>query len=385
MNRIFRWLLIGLILLLLIALGVNKYDPYLRTDIFRSFAQGNTYITSESDTLYSIGWYGVKKYLANSQEDVELLAENSSFLTGRIVGRCGLVDGDFLYLVARSFLPGHVDTDGKKGVLVILKKADLSIVKTVEYSDLRPVEVKMHGKIIAVSGVEGFTIYEHSSINSLKEISSFRRSTIHQEYQGFDFIEKHGSVYIAFAQFGRGLEIWDITTVNKPEVVCHIPLTSPMVDGSSLPTGLQSRDVLLNYPYLYATLAPKSYTFGEENDRRGLLVYDISDFNNIKKEFYPIPQENWYKKGWFNRKSGDPSPNRLVMYGDTIFANFWKNGVAVYDVSNAASPVYRGNMDVSRKKVTVSPIHVTSSGTIYAGDYYWSTLYAKNLKKELNR
>src|SRR5690606_39303210 len=88
----------ALVVLILIALGMNEYNPYLRTDLFRSFAKGNWYITTEKDTVYTMGYYGVRKYLAGQEEGLHLLAENDEFCIDRIFGRGGCVKGDYLYV-----------------------------------------------------------------------------------------------------------------------------------------------------------------------------------------------------------------------------------------------------------------------------------------------
>lgn len=45
---------------------LNQNIP-LRTAIFRYFSPGNWYITSEKDTLYSLGYYGIRKYLTSDK------------------------------------------------------------------------------------------------------------------------------------------------------------------------------------------------------------------------------------------------------------------------------------------------------------------------------
>src|SRR5690606_36548540 len=99
---------------------VNAYNPYLRTDIFRSFAKGNWYITSERDTLYTMGYYGVRKYLAADLGHLHLVVQNRLLLEGSIMGRGDCVDDQYLDVTARSFLPGAVSNKEDKEKLLVL-------------------------------------------------------------------------------------------------------------------------------------------------------------------------------------------------------------------------------------------------------------------------
>ncbi len=356
----------GIFICLIILAGVNKYNPYLRTDLFRSFAKGNWYILSEKDTIYTMGYHGVRKYIASDPGNPELLIENDDFCTDRIIGRGGCEKDDYLYVTARSFLPVKVKENRRSGELLVLKKSDLSIVTQLK-SDMKLVEARVKGDLLVVSGIPGFCIYNISSPGNIKEVFSWRRPG--KEYQGFDFIEKDENIFVAFSNFGDGLEIWDITRPETASIVCSIPIEKQMWGGKELPAG-QSMDLVANYPYIYATLGPLSETFKTENDRRGLLVYDISDLNNIKKTAVFIPRPDWY-----HRKTGDRQPTYITQYKDRLYLNFAEKGVAVFDIKDAANPGYRGTLDVSGKGALIQPIHATESGKLFAGSYYWTDVY----------
>lgn len=364
---------IVLICLGIAAISINKYNPYLRTDIFRSFAKGNWYITLEKDTLYTMGYYGVRKYLALDPGHLQLLAENDEFCVDRIFGRGGCVNGEYLYVTARSFVPGVMDAKGNNGKLLIMEKSNLSLVKELEY-DIKLVEAKVSGNILVVSGLWGFDIYNCSNRNDPNMIFSYRHPK-YREYQGFDFIKKDEQLYAAFTLFGEGLEIWDITDPAQARVVCEIPIKKQMSDGNNLPGG-QSMDVVVNYPYLYTTLGPTTETFKTEKDRRGILVYDISNISSITKSAVLIPKTDWY-----NKNTGDKQPTYISQYKDRLYVSFAEKGVAVFDTTDPAKPRYKGTDDISGEGALIQPVFATE-GKLFAGSYYWKTIYSKDINKE---
>jgi len=322
-----------------------------------------------------MGYYGIRKYLAAElEESVHLLAENDEFCVDRIFGRGGCVNGEYLYVTARSFVPGVTDTKGNNGKLLIMEKSNLSLVKELEY-DIKLVEAKVVGNILVVSGLWGFDIYDCSSPNDPNVIFSYRHPK-YREYQGFDFIIKDGQLYAAFTLFGEGLEIWDITDPTQARVVCEIPINKQMSDGNNLPGG-QSMDVIVNYPYLYATLGPTTETFKTEKDTRGVLVYDISNMDSVKKTAVLIPKADWYSKN-----TGDKQPTYITQYRDRIYVSFAEKGVAVFDITDPAKPRYKGTDDISGEGALIQPVFATEKGKLFVGSYYWKTIYSKDINKE---
>ena len=86
----------ALIFTIVFSLGTYVYkDIPLRTAIFRTVAKGNNYLISEKDTLYSFGYYGVRKWLTDSIGNMMLIAENDEFcknrFIGRLMGRSGVI------------------------------------------------------------------------------------------------------------------------------------------------------------------------------------------------------------------------------------------------------------------------------------------------------
>lgn len=368
-----RYIYILVLTTILFFFFLNKYFPYLRTDLFRSFAKGNWNMVSENDTLYAVGYFGINKYLITNPKEQLLLIENSDFVKNRIFGRDVCIYGAYLYVTARSFLPGSKKTEKINGQLLVLNKSDLSLAKILD-CDTKLVEVKTIRNLLLVSSLEGFYIYGIENPTLPKLFFSYKHKN-YREYQGFDFFERNDDIYVAFSLFGEGLEIWNITNPVKSSLVCTIPINKTKKFNDTL-YGLQSMDLIVNYPYIYATLGPAKETYGKFNDKRGLIVYDITNLKNIKKQNVFIPKIDWY-----SRTTGDKQPTYISKYKYNLYVNFAEKGVARFDISDGSNPKYMGVIDVSDENALIQPIHITKKGILYTGSYYWPTIYGKNLNK----
>ena len=377
-----RRISVAVFIALLVILGIGAYtyrNVPLRTAIFRSFVKGNFYLTSEEDTLYSFGWYGVRKWLVEEDKSLRLLAENDSFcdrcFVGWLIGRSGEVCGDYLYVATRSYLANGDEMDGKgyeNGSLIIMRKGDLEIVD--EYSsDIKLITAKKHGGLLVVSGLKGFDIYDVSEPSKPVVLNKYRQEE-YTEFQGLDIFETDSSLFVAFARFGEGVSIHDISEPKKPKLLRNISLRDSLEDGSELPRGLQCFGVEVSYPYLYATIGPISSIFETENDRRGILVADIHDLDSVKLKACIIPKENDYEI-----KIGDPSPTFLCLCNNKIYTNYGEKGVAVFDISEPKSPKFETIIEGCTKGNVVYPIYSDSEGRLFMGAYHWPDIYRLDL------
>ena len=362
----------------LVSYCIYKNTP-IRTAIFRSFVKGNWYLISEKDTLYSFGYYGVKKWLINSSNKLKLLEENKDFCNntyiGYLIGRSGVINNDYLYLASRSYLGGNdsVSTSGYiNGKLLILKKNNLKILKEIP-SDIKFTDIKIFKNHLFVSGLKVFDIYEILKPDSLDLIYKYRQNEF-TEFQGITFFQKDSCTFIAFARFAEGISIWDITNPPKTHEVKKINIPNMLSCTSGNSNGLQCFDIEYKAPYLYISLAPMIYTFNKKNDKRGVITCDISDFNNIKYYFSPIAKKDWYKK-----KIGDPEPSYIDIYKNKLYTNFGEKGIAIFDISNPSKPRYEGIIDITNNNNLIQPIHINHRGILFAGDYYWPDIYSKQL------
>lgn len=347
----------------------------LRTAIFRSFAKGNLYMISEQDTLYVFGYAGVQKYLVSDPDNPILLAENDEFckncFVGHLVGRSGVVNGDYLYVACRSYLggPDTSSSDGYvNGKMLIMRKADLSIVK--EYvSDIKLIECKQMDSLLVVSGLYGFDVYNVKNPCELKSVYKYRQNKF-TEFQGVDFIDKDSLRYVAFSRFAEGVSLWEITDSKDIHPIWSYKFSDTLSNGRVFEGCPQSFKLQYKEPYLYATFAPQRNTFGSNVDRRGILVFDMSDINSIKTSAVTIPAKDYY-----SIETGDPEPSHLMVYGDSLCTNFGEKGIAIFDISIPATPVYRGYKDAGNNGNMILPLHINHQGLIFTGDYYWNDIY----------
>ena len=135
----------------------------LRTAVFRTVLKGNWYITSEKDTLYSFGYYGVKKLLqSNELEELNRNNEicNNTFIGG-LVARSGVLFDQYIYVACRSFYPYNTSSNKNyvNGRLYVLNRNDLKVIKAFD-SDIKLVCAQVYKNKLFVSGLGGFNIYD---------------------------------------------------------------------------------------------------------------------------------------------------------------------------------------------------------------------------------
>lgn len=350
----------------------------LRTAIFRSIVKGNWYIISEKDTLYNFGYFGVKKWLVDDKNNMHLLAENDDFChnssIGFLIGRSGVINGNYIYVVLRSYLGGSERSDSQNyvdGKLLVLKKDNLKVIN--EYpEDIKLIEAKICGNNLIVSGLQGFNIYDISKPEELKIVYKYRQKKF-TEFQSFDVIEHNSKNYIVFARFAEGISVWDITNPTQTKEVMTIPIQQVTCNGEFLPKGLQCFSVMYKKPYVYATLAPMEMFFNTKNDRRGIITYDFSNIDSVKQTAVLVPKCKWY-----NKKVGDPQPSYMDIYKNKLYVNFGEKGIAVFDISNPNTPHYDCIMSICDGNL-IQPIHINDRGILFAGDYYWSNVYTKKI------
>jgi len=351
------------------------FDIPLRTAIFRSFAKGNWYIISEADTLFTMGYYGVRKYTFASPDALELVAENSDFCTNTNIARGGALYRECLYVATRSYLGGKQkkNDDGyMNGALLVLDRKDLKEIARVD-SDIKLVEAKTYGRNLIVSGLGGFDIYDIAEPKAPRMIFQYRHPSW-KEYQGFDFFEADGHVCIVFALFTGGIEIWDMTDPAEAELKVTVPISTPMETGETLSDGASVLHVLSDYPYIYAPVAPSRKAFRNGRGQRGMLTYEVSDLDDIKVNCASVPDTDWYSKS-----TGDLAPSFIDRYRDAVYTNFGEKGVALFDIARPFEPRYVRTVDVTGCNALIQPIHITPDGRLCSGSYYWSDIYIYRL------
>lgn len=377
-NKIITPIILSIITLLCIYLYNNI--P-LRTAIYRKFAKQSVYIISEGDTIYSFGYFGVRKSLIKDNKKTVLLAENNSFCNncfiGYLIGRSGVIKGNYLYVAARSYLGGKYKSSEKtyfKGKLLILNKRDLSIIKEYE-TDYSMIEAKVYKDNLVVSGLQGFNIYDISVPTEPKLTYSYRSNKA-LEFQGCEFIPTDTALYLAFARFADGLSLYNITHPSTPKLLAHLSIQDTLQDGSVLPKGLQTFRLIVDYPYIYSTLGPTKRNFNTKNDKRGIMMYNISDIKNIKQQAILIPTKDWYKT-----ITGDPQPSHIALHKNNIYVNFCEKGVAVFQKQDSTLK-YKQLINATNGKM-ILPLNINNKGILIMGDFDSEKIFLYNLNKKL--
>lgn len=350
----------------------------LRTAIFRTVLKGNWYIISEKDTLFCFGYYGVKKLLQSNE--LEVLTQNSDICNnvfiGGLVARSGVLFDKYVYVACRSFYPYNTSNneDYVNGRLYVLDRNNLKVVNFFN-SDIKLVSAQVYKNKLFVSGLGGFDIYD-LSIPNRPRIIHRHRSTEFREFQGYCFFNSGTDDYLAFTHFRQGISIWNITDTKHPSLFKTISLQDSLINGSMLPNDVQCFNIVSDYPFLYATVGPIKENIGTKNDRRGIMVYDVSDLRKVKQRFIAIPPKYWYKKA-----IGDPEPSYIALYHNKLYTNFGEKGIAVFDITNPEIPKYIKTNKLSNGAFDyVQPIHINYKGIIYGGDYYSSEIYSKQIE-----
>ncbi len=372
-NKKRTYFIIGYFVAIFVLLLVtNHYFPYIRTDIFRTFAKGNWYITSESDTLYTMGYYGVRQYKFYDSGQLKLLKENDEICHDRLIGRGGSVYKDYVYVTQRSFLTGKTVIGDYKGQISILKKKDLSLIKEIK-SDIKLVEGRIIDHYLVVTGLGGFDIFDLDCPLLCKKIFEYRHPT-YREYHGFSFMTDGDKQYLCIALFAAGIDIWDITDINTPVKVLDIPLRNFSINGKVLPQRCQILQVWSEYPYIYAPLGVTQKKLDQKQDELGLLVFDVSNFDTIRGYSSFIEPIFWYKM-----TTGDMQPTYIQKLNNTVYLNFGELGVAVFDVRNPTHPSLV-SIDRIEDNGLIQPIHISSDSTLFAGSYYFRKIFHKKIK-----
>ena len=169
------------------------------------------------------------------------------------------------------------------------------------------------------------SVYDIADPSSPKLIYYYR-PVAYKEYQGGCVYTHGGKDYAFLCNYHKGITILDITDKDSCFIVKEMPVQDSLsVNGSWL---VQYWDATIDYPYIYVATAPNSSFVGTPNDRRGVMVFNIADTNNITSKFFPIPESDY----WTVMTNGDRQPTKIVKHKDYLFLDNEELGVAVFKV-----------------------------------------------------
>lgn len=353
-------------------LGPGTYIMFfnipLRTHIYRSVFKGNWSLCADGDTIYASGYCGIRKYLI-TPEGNKLLCENESFLQNRIVGHGLDVNNNYIYLACRSYLPGPDKNDKApyEGELIVLNKANLNIISQF-FLPSKMNDAVCCDSTLLLSGINRFYLFNISD-PQYPQIKYEYVSDTYKEFQGSTIWKANGRRYAAFTLFTLGVEIWDITNTDEPVLVKKVPLSEACNSNNHL----QSLDIIADYPYLYATIAPMKNQYLKKYDLRGVLQIDVSNINNIKYKAYYIPRKDFWKP-----MSGDAHPKSIAIYNGNIYLSAATCGSAIFGISPNKSLEYKGIMQISSPN-EIYPICISDNGYIISGDWVNNKIYSEKI------
>lgn len=339
---------------------------------------GNSYQVSIDDAAgtksFANGvWYnikatysnGVKKLYYRSKECSEwiLIGTSSSSEVGNVetvsVGiqsasaSAAVLFDDFRY--------SDTDVDAatyNKGRITVVDKNTLDI-KKILYVDYPVTDMAVSGKSLIVSGLNGVNVYSLEDSDNPELTYTYRPSSF-RDCQGITTYEHAGRVYAVVCKYTHGLLILDITDVNNVTVAADNEF-----DGwtyADIAHGINIFSAVIDYPYLYATLAPHPDKTSTIPEACGVVSFDLSDLNDIQKTLYLMDSSDIT-----SNKSGDPSPTRIARYGNSLYLNNRDKGLAVYNILGDGVVEYKGLVDIGGK-TSVNVISITDDGLIFMGD-----------------
>ena len=232
-------------------------------------------------------------------------------------------------------------------------------------SDIKFVNCKSLDNIMVVSGIGGFNVYDISVVEDPILLSSYRES-FHNEYQGFDLYKIDNKTYVCFANYTTGISIWDITDPTQPALKKRFSHNGLNIDGFTISnTEMYTFDLLVDYPYVYSTFAVDGPSTATANDCRGIIVYNISNLNNIETKLFPMDS-----KDWFTQNTDDFQPTVIKKSGGTLYINAAENGIANYTILDNGSLRYNGLINQGLGAIKAFDV---SNGYLYVGKAYRDT------------
>ena len=195
-----KFVLPVILFVLVITGGYCFKNIYYRTAIIRTFAKGSWYIDSEEDTVYTMGYYGIQKYLYQGKEKLSLIAENDKFCKNTLIARSAVIGKDYVYVIARSYLGGITETGEKdyhNGAIIVMRKNDLAIIRDIP-ADIKYVEGKIVKNKLVISGIMGYDIYDVTN-REYPVLAYKHRTPQRSEFQGCDTFTKDSMDYVVFS------------------------------------------------------------------------------------------------------------------------------------------------------------------------------------------
>lgn len=290
------------------------------------------------------------------------------------------IENGYIYVVIRDGDGGTNTTEGKTlGELHIIDEETFTEATEKLTMDWKCTALTVYKDYMLVSmQLAGYDLYDLTNPTAPTLSYSFRPSLGSVEYQETAFFERNDHTYFIGAGFGFGFYIWDVTDKTSPTRVGTFMFGTAWNDGDNY--NLHTSGIVIDGNYVYATIAVAESKIGTQYDKRGIIVFDISDLSVYNYESMgDIPykhiliDEADYSTFYSDY---DLKPTRLVKVGDTIVTNSGANGLSSF-YADGLNSKYTGLIKVSDTSI-IDRICSTEDGRIFGVNCYNTGLTGKD-------
>lgn len=327
------------------------------------------------EVLENSVWYGVKLSVEGS--DIKLFyrsKEAASWKELATINQGNRIDFNAISVGIQTDDPNvemHVDNmyfakenlDEKSyvnGKLVVFNKKSMN-VENVYNLDLKGTGSSINGNALVVDFLKGVNVYDLAD-QKKPRLVFWNRPDYFKEFQGCAGYNHGGKSFVFISNYTLGFSILDVSDINNVKVVKEDENEDLLWDNSSMYGVSYNFDVLVEYPYVYLTSSTARPYLNTEKDVRGLLVLDISNLNDIKKNIVAVPSSDLTTV-----VTGDPRPTRLAKIGKRLFVNNSEKGLLVFELNNPAKPDYLGRIEVPGAS-SINVVRGSSRGKLFVAD-----------------
>lgn len=201
------------------------------------------------------------------------------------------------------------------------------------------------------------------------------------EWQGGEIFVHNNTLYVAFANYTRGVKIYKITTNNTASGT-----SVETVVEYSYPGNTHCFDVTVDSPYVYATIAPipgnATKPENPEDDTRlmGIVVLNIdNDTLNGEPQTVLIPAE--YRGDYRDTPSADSMPNIIKRRGNDLYINNYTS-VAKFHIDENHIPEFVGIVGEDKLGINGFDVPNTNNLTIAGTRFNFYSKFADGTSRE---
>lgn len=359
-------------------IGVLKERP-LFTTIESSWDTKLSMWVHGSD-LYVGGYSGVSKYDLKNELAPELVgtinSENNFIESyGNSIPSMVSYNG-FLYAGVRTSQAGFPSTEYVNGSIDIIKLDDFTLVSR-NHINKKISRVSIYTKqdkayLFVNLQTRGLHVYDVTNPESILKIydKDYPEGNSVHELQGGTFFSINEKDYYFATGFGDGFTIYDISDINNiTEILYWEDLQKKFPNTHTF-------ESVIDYPFVYMTIAPQ-YAYADSDTRiQGILVVNISNLASLSYKLYEIPNEYKCKD-----VLSDPQPAQIRKRGNKLYINNSENGIAVFKIVENGVLLFDSIFKTENynEKVSynaIASIEVMTDGRIFVSD--GKTLEKKN-------